>query len=186
METARPWLKKYHIGDGEKFFCLMQHNFDRFRDSFPISLAASNNVENAENWIQKKIQGWEQQSMFSFAIIDKNSGKLIGDSIIKNIDWYVPKAEIGYCITSEFEGKGLMQEVLTALHTFAFEQLGIEKLFLKIATLNHRSFKLAERTGYLQEGILKNEYRTADGELIDIYYYGLTKCHYFKWKEKNK
>lgn len=185
IETNRIWLRKYSKGDGIKFFCLMQHNYDRFKDNFPISVAAADNVENAEFWIQNKINGWLEQSMFSFAIFDKDSGALIGDSIIKNIDWMVPKAEIGYCISGEFEGKGLMQEVIWALNQLSFIKLGMERLYLKIATTNDRSIKLAERCGYLKEGVLKHDYKKTDGDLVDICYYGLIKKHYFNLIEKD-
>lgn len=186
LETKRLWLNKYKNGEGKKFFNLMQHNHDRLKNTFPISLAASDSMENAESWIQRKVTGWMEGTMFSFAIHDKGSGAFIGDSIIKNVDWTVPKAELGYFITKEFEGKGLMQEVLCALHEFAFTLLGLEKLYLKISTTNLRSCKLAERCGYSLEGTLKQDYRTADGFLSDICYYGLTKDNYWREKDSRK
>ncbi|MDQ3394186.1 MAG: GNAT family N-acetyltransferase [Bacteroidota bacterium] len=183
IETQRLLLKKYQSGDGKNFFRLMQQNRSRLKDSFPISLAASDTEENAELWVQKKVKGWLEGTMYSFAIVDNASGAYIGDSIIKNIDWKIPKAEIGYCITKEFEGRGLMQEVLWALNEFAFETLGFERLYLKIAVINSRSSKLAERCGYKLEGVLKNDYRSANGTLRDVCCYGLTKGIYEKEKK---
>lgn len=184
LETERLWLKKYKSGNGSKFYEFMHENEARLRDSFPVSLAACGTRENAELWIKKKVIGWLEHSMFSFAVYDKATGSFIGDSMIKNIDWQVPKAEMGYCISKDHEAKGLMQEVLFTIIEFSFTKLKMEKLYLKIQTTNVRSYRLAERCGFSREGTHKNEYRTYEGHLVDIFYYGLTRDQYFEWKEK--
>lgn len=175
IETERTTLRQYQQGDGIAFFNLLQKNKSRLVDSFPVTLSQANTKENAEFWIRKKIIEWLNQTSFCFAVTDKTNEQLIGDAIIKNIDWSVPKAEIGYFIDKSYEGTGLMKEVLRAVNIFCFKNLGTNKLFLKCLQSNTRSFGLAESCGYKQEGMMQSDFKTFEGKLVDTFYYGLTK-----------
>jgi len=174
LETDRTIIKKYTEGDGLAFFELIQENKDRLLDSFPLTLANTTDEKTTELYIQTKIAEWYEQVSFSFGIWSKNDSKYIGHISIKNIDWVIPKAELAYLITKDFEGKGLMSEVLNVLITFCFNELFMNRLFIRVMTDNNRSIKLAEKFGFNKEGKLRNDHRTYNGELVDLFIYGLT------------
>lgn len=175
IDTERTKLRQFQQGDGEQFFMLLKKNKNRLTDTFPRTLSNATTPENAEFWIRKKIVDWLNQTAYCFAIIDKKTDTLIGEILVKNIEWSVPIAEIGYFIDEPYEGKGIMKEVLLKINSFSFEKLGLNKLFLKCMQANTKSFSLAEKCGYRREGIMQKDFRTLDGELVDTFYYGLVR-----------
>lgn len=174
IETRRTVLKRYKTGDGKKFYRIIEENRTRMIDSFPVMLSNTHDEISAEYYVRKKIEEWDEQSAFNFGIWLKDGGSYIGHISIKNIDWVIPRGEIAYVISGEYEGKGIMTEALKAVIKFSFESLCMKRLFLRVMTNNNRSFKLAERCGFIREGTLRKDHKTYEGKLVDLYYYGMT------------
>ena len=105
LNTERTVIKQYTEGDGLVFFELIQENKERLADSFPLTLANTTDETTTELYIQTKIAEWYEQKSFSFGIWTKEESKYIGHISVKNIDWVIPKAELAYLITKEYEGK---------------------------------------------------------------------------------
>ena len=180
IETDRTILKRYKAGDGKIFYDIIEKNRNRMIDSFPIMLSNTHDEISAEYYIRKRVKEWEEQSAFNFGIWLKDNGEYTGHISIKNIDWVIPRGEIAYIISGEYEGKGIMTEALSAIIKFGFENLSMNRLILRIMTDNNRSYELAERCGFLREGILRKDHKTYEGELVDLYYYGITRKDYEK------
>jgi ribosomal-protein-serine acetyltransferase len=180
LETQRTILKKYNAKDGEIFFAFVGKNKDRMLNSFPIILSSIHDEFSVNYFIKRKIEEWDERSAFNFAIWHKENGNYIGHISIKNIDWMIPRGELAYIISEEYEGKGIMSEAVKTLIRFGFSELLLSKLFLRILTDNEKSIRLAEKCGFSKEGLLRKDHRTFMGELVDLYYYGLTKEDYQK------
>ncbi len=178
LETERTIIKQYKEGEGAVFFDLIQENKNRLLDSFPLTLANIANETTTELYIQAKIVEWYEQKTFSFGIWTKDELSHIGHVSIKNIDWVIPKAELAYFIAKDYERKGIMKEVLITVIKFCFDELMMERLYVRVMTNNERSFKLAEKCGFIKEGILRKDHRTYDGSLADLLIYGMTSADY--------
>ena len=101
----------------------------------------------------------------------KSTGRLIGSSGLHRIDWDVPRFEIGYwCRTSEV-GKGSITEAVHRIACFAFEELAANRVEIRTDEKNRRSWRVAERSGFTYEGLLRNECRDALGNLRDTRIY---------------
>ena len=98
---------------------------------------------------------------------------VIGQLAIKNIDWTIPKAELGYFIDQAHEGKGIVTEALQIVIQYAFADLKMNKLFLRTLVGNVGSQKVAEKNGFIKEGILRKEFKSGNNKLEDVVYYGL-------------
>lgn len=181
LGTERTVLKKYRVGDGGLFFELIENNRRRLFQSFPIILSTVTNELNAELFIRSRLNEWTEQQSFTFAIWNQEQTNLIGHLSIKNIDWTIPRAELAYFLSQEYEGKGLMTEVLSKIISLCFVELGMNKLFVRVITSNDKSYKVAEKCGFIREGIIRKDYRASDGELVDLYYYGLTREDFEKF-----
>ncbi|MFX1514738.1 MAG: GNAT family N-acetyltransferase [Promethearchaeota archaeon] len=68
-------------------------------------------------------------------------------------------AEIGYDLTKEYWGKGLMTEALEAFIRFGFEVMNLNRIEATTNVKNERSRKVLTRLGFVQEGILRQKYR---------------------------
>ena len=104
-----------------------------------------------------------------------HEGELMAVVLVKNIDWRIPKCELGYFIDQSKEGKGIMTVLVNNTLAYCFDELKMEKVFLRISLENMASIKIAEKTGFEKEGLLRKEFKTETGELIDVLYYGKVK-----------
>lgn len=181
LETERTYLKQIRITDATSFYNLIQKNKKRLQDSFPVTLDNTINETTTELFIQSRFSEWEERISFAFGLWAKDSGELIGYVSVKNIDWVIPRAEIAYFISSDYEGKGIMKEALQGTIKFCFEELKIIRLFLRIMTDNKRSNILAEKCGFIKEGMFRKDHRTFDGNLKDLNYFGMTYEDYEKF-----
>ncbi len=57
----------------------------------------------------------------------------------------------------------------------AFNEVGLNKVYCRVAPNNIASNRVAQKNGFELEGVLKQEFRIQDGSLIDLNYYGLLK-----------
>lgn len=174
LETKKTILKKYQTGEGIHLYKLINNNRERLKNWFPKTVSSITDVIKAEEFILERIKGMQENKNFSFGIWEKISNTLIGHLFLHDIDWTIAKVELGFYITKEKEGKGLMKEALSIVIKFCFETLELKKILLRIAPENERSTILSENLGFTKEGIIRNDFITIDGILKDLIYYGMT------------
>jgi len=105
----------------------------------------------------------------------KSTAQLIGSSGLHRINWAIPKFEIGYWCRTSAVGKGYISEAVHQIACFAFEQLGANRVEIRTDEKNVRSWRVAERSGFTYEGLLRNECRDAHGKLRDTRIYSAIK-----------
>lgn len=90
-----------------------------------------------------------------FAIVDNETGHVIGtlglhhswaekDPQFKDLN----VAEVGYVLSKEYWGRGLMTEAVTAVFEFCFETLGLDLLTVRHFIENVRSRRVIEKCGF--------------------------------------
>lgn len=99
-------------------------------------------------WIERNIQRYAQHGFGLWALILKESGKLIGDCglVVQEVDG-VEEVEIGYHIRRDSWGRGLATEAAQACRDYGFSQLGFGKLISLINPANIASRRVAEKNG---------------------------------------
>ncbi|HEV7929019.1 MAG TPA: GNAT family protein [Nitrosospira sp.] len=93
---------------------------------------------------------------------------------------YVPRdekgvAEIGYWISSEHQGKGIVTRCARALIEHAFRYLGADRVEIHAAALNFRSRAVAERLRFDLEERRKNAHPLPNGIIDDLVVYSIHK-----------
>lgn len=99
-------------------------------------------------------------------------GALCGSVRLKDIDRVDRKAKIGYFIGSPFAGRGIVTSAVRAILSYGFGQLGLNRIELHCASANERSKRVAERLGFVLEGVLRQD-EYLNGEFVDQHLYGL-------------
>ncbi len=171
LETSRLIIAPLKIEEAEAFYEMLTNNFNRIKESFPKTSSANTSLADSRKYIQEKIVEFENKTFFSFGICLKEENKLIGQLAIKNIDWSIPKGELGYFIDQTYEGKGIVTEALQKVIHYAFTDLKMNKLFLRTLLDNVASQKVAEKNGFIKEGILRKEFKSGNNKLEDVIYY---------------
>lgn len=75
-------------------------------------------------------------------------------------------AEIGYWLGEPFWSRGIVTEAVTALTDYAFDSLGLLRVYARVFEWNLASMRVLEKAGYALEGRLKMAV-TKDGKTID-------------------
>jgi len=176
--TDRTVVRRFRENDGSAFFELLRDNHARLIDHFPKLIRQISDKDQGEFYIRRKIANWLLQEEFSFGIWEHESAALIGAIYLHQIEWQTPKARVSFFIDQHFAGRGLMTESLAVAIRFAFRQLKIEKLYLPTAMDNYAAQRLARKSGFRREGDLREEFRRAGGELLDVMLFGLTRSEY--------
>lgn len=80
-------------------------------------------------------------------------GKLAGVASLVVIDWMHKWTVIGYWISEEMQGKGLVTKSSRSLIDYAFHDLKLNRVEIRCATENQKSRAVIERLGLKKEGI---------------------------------
>ncbi len=78
--------------------------------------------------------------------------------------------ELAYVVAPEARGRGLARGAVQLLGDWAFDQLRLQRLQLRIEPENTASIALAERAGYTREGVLRSAY-VVRGRRTDVAMY---------------
>lgn len=85
----------------------------------------------------------------------------------KNIDQVNRKTEIGYWLSAALQGQGIMRRSCKALLQYAFEELGMNRVQIKVGVGNDKSSRIPQVLGFKQEGVQR------DGEYLNGHFHDL-------------
>lgn len=109
----------------------------------------------ARTWLERYQEGRDEGSREAFAIVDEDGG-FLGLALAPRIEQEARTAELGYVVAPAARGLGVATEALRQLTRWAFADLGLLRLELMITVENAASKRVAERCGYVREGVLRS------------------------------
>ncbi|MHB8578340.1 MAG: GNAT family N-acetyltransferase [Ignavibacteriaceae bacterium] len=98
---------------------------------------------------------------------------------VHNGDRLNKKAEIGYWLGEEFQGKGVMTRSCRALINYAFTDAGLNRITIKCAEGNKKSQAIPEKLNFSFEGIEK-EGQFLYYKYVDLFVYSMLKKDWSK------
>ena len=111
----------------------------------------------AANWVARYERGWAEGSRAGFAIL-RGDGPIVGFAGIFGLDDPGAEGEIGYLVAAEARGQGIAGRSVALLTRWGFDELGLERIELRIDTDNVASARVAERAGYRLDGVLRSKH----------------------------
>jgi RimJ/RimL family protein N-acetyltransferase len=81
---------------------------------------------------------------------------ILGGASVYDIEAEWARASTGYWLASHARGRGIATRAVRLLARWAFVDLGIERLQLTCGPDNLASQRVAERTGFTREGVLRS------------------------------
>ena len=158
--------------DQHEFFNLIDRNRPRLEAFFAGTVSKTRTLEDTKDYVTEITIKAGQKTYLPFLLLNTHDNTLIGFIDIKNIDWNIPKGELGYFIDEEYANKGIFTKALKVFTNFCFESYGFNKLFLRTHESNYSARKVAENCGFEIEGTIRRDYKTTTGDLVDLLYYG--------------
>lgn len=93
-------------------------------------------------------------------------------------NWDHGLAEVGYALSTAWQGRGLMVRALESLLSDLFTNTKLERIEARCATENTASQRVLEKTGFLREGRLRRYFRL-QGKRVDNFLYARLKTDFF-------
>jgi RimJ/RimL family protein N-acetyltransferase len=162
--TIRPW----RLDDADS---LARHANNRkvwlgLRDLFPHPYT----IQDAQEFLQRAVS---EQPEMTFCI-EIDGAAVGGIGVHPGQDVHRQTAELGYWLSQEFWGRGIMTEAVAAFTDFCFEKFQPRRIYAEPFANNLASARVLEKAGFAFEGRLKNNV-LKDGKLLDSLLYARTK-----------
>ena len=172
MQFNKFEIRPLAAGDLNEYFRLVETNRKRLENFFVGTTSRTKTIEETEVFLSEIIKKAENKIYFPFIIVDTENKSFAGFIDVKNIDWNIPKAEIGFYIDKNYENKGITKKAISILTDYCFGHYQFKKIFLRTHQSNIAAQKVAEHGGFELEGTIRRDYKTTAGELVDLLYYG--------------
>ena len=153
----------------EEFFALVQKNWERLLDWYPW-LDEVETLEKTRGFIRGKLQRFADSNGFTAGFFEHEV--LIGVIALEYIDWSNQITEIGYWLSAETEGQGLISQACPILIEYAFRQLKMNRVQIRCASENWRSRAIPEKLGFKPEGLIRQAEKLPD-RFVDLVVYGM-------------
>lgn len=178
FESSRIRLRKMTQEDTELYHA-WRNDMEVMRSTNPSMDVYS--LEETQGFVDQVILG--SQSSRSYILVDKANEAPIGIVSLILIDYKNRNAE---CIIDigekEYWGKGYGTEGLKLLLDYAFYELNLHRVSLKVFSFNDRAIHLYKKLGFQQEGLIR-ECLFREGKWHHVIQMGILQEEYFKKQE---
>jgi ribosomal-protein-alanine N-acetyltransferase len=144
LTTARLILRQLTTDDDKEIFAIRSdEQVNRYLDR-----AGCKTIDEARQFIDKINTAVSNNESIYWAIARKNQPGLIGTICLWNISKGQSKAEIGFELLPQYQGKGFMQEAVTAVIEYGFKTMKLRLIEGVVDPNNARSIKLMEKNNF--------------------------------------
>ncbi len=154
-------LTEISLASAQLIYDSIQRSRTHLKEWLPF-VDSTKSVNDTRNFIKSVINSTcpKRDIIFEIRFKEYFAG-LVG---FKEIDHANGKTEIGYWLDKSMTGKGIMIRSCKALISYAFEELNLNRIMIKVATNNNKSKAIPLALGFLTEGIER------DGEYLHNQY----------------
>ncbi|MEX1140493.1 MAG: GNAT family protein [Bacteroidota bacterium] len=146
-------LRDLSESDATRLFGLLDANRSYLREWLPW-LDTQRAVQDSIQFIRTAREFSQRHESQALGIWYR--GELCGIISFHRIDWPNNATMVGYWLSAEFQGKGIMTEACKAFVDFGFAQLGLHRIEIRCAPGNLKSRAIPERLGFTMEATLRD------------------------------
>ncbi|HEY6029906.1 MAG TPA: GNAT family N-acetyltransferase [Gaiellaceae bacterium] len=166
--TLRPWTREDVTAIAA---ACSDPEIPRWLDTVPQPYGEA----EARAYVAYAERGWRGRGAETpFAVVDAESGEVLGSC---GVHWTDPEqavAEVGYWVRREARGRGVATRATRLVAGWVLGTLHYERLQLRADPLNEASCRVAERAGFTREGVLRSaRFSPRQGRRTDVAYYSL-------------
>jgi RimJ/RimL family protein N-acetyltransferase len=165
-------IRPLEVSDLKAYFDLVERNRKRLEDFFTGTVSRTKDFTETKIFLTELSAKREAKQYFPFVLVDNLTNEFAAFIDLKNLDWTIPKAEIGCYTDGKYAGKGLTTTAMRLFVDYCFDNFKLKKIFLRTHHTNKPAQTLAEKCGFEIEGNIRMDYKTTAGEIVDLIYYG--------------
>jgi len=181
IETKRLILRNYSEKDLDNVFRLKSEpTVWKFS-----SKVTSNKIEDAQIYLENILRNYSEDKKDFQALFLKDTEEYIGEVGILSFAKQNNRAVLGYNLLPKYWGNGYATEITKALVKYLFDVEKLERIEALTADENIASRKVLEKSGFLQEGLLRN-FAYINNRYTSVCYYGIIKDDYYRMQNNYK
>lgn len=166
IETHRLILRPFTIEDAQDMFdnWASDPEVTRF-----LTWPAHTGVEVTRRVLTDWIGRYGDDGFMNWAIEWKENGSVIGNISVVKLNEDTEAADIGYCLSRAYWGRGIMPEALRAVMDYLFDTVGLNRVAACHDVKNPKSGRVMAKAGMKQEGILRGGGRNNQGICDEVW-----------------
>lgn len=162
LESQRLYLSPMNLEDLDMY--------TKWMNSLSVQLPLGNFTSTYSLAREKEALEGMLKRDHSFAVIDKEGDRLIGNCSLFDVDYQKGICELGIFIGEEEDrGKGFGPEVIDMLLGYGFKLLGLHNIMLRVFAFNKRGIKAYEKVGFKVFGTRHEAYKVGQKLYDEVY-----------------
>ncbi|WP_310550893.1 GNAT family N-acetyltransferase [Paenibacillus glufosinatiresistens] len=170
FETNRLLIRAPRTGDGADLCAAIRESLEELRPWMAFAQTEPD-PKSSEKVTRLGRDEFKQRTDLPLRLYDRETGGFVGCSGLHRIDWSLRRFEIGYWIRTSCAGMGYMTEAVNGIVDWAVAELGANRLEIRCSGRNRRSAAVAERCGFVLEGVLRRNQKSPAGGWEDTRIY---------------
>lgn len=163
VPTKESAVKAYNLIDSCRDY--LSEFLDWVNSDYTLDISVNSFVRNAE--------AFKRGNFFCYFIKTKTSDDIIGYISLTIKQNGVVSA--GFWLGDKYQKQGYLQESLQKLIGFSFKETIIERINIQTDIDNYKSQKVAEKAGFVFDGLIYSFRLDRNGNAVDMYNYTLLK-----------
>lgn len=168
LETARLRLEPLAPQHVDSLWDSVMESVDELKQWLPW--AVSPTMKETLAFAETCKADWVENRSWTFAMC--RGGEAIGTVGLADLEPQTRRAELGYWVRTADAGQGLMSEAAAATVDFGFSEIGLHRIELEAGVNNPGSIRVAEKLGFVREGLARKAGWAAPG-FYDTVRFGL-------------
>jgi len=115
--------------------------------------------KDSVNYLELCERGWDLGTEFGFSILSERGGAFLGLCGINHLNTSLLLGNLGYWVRTTRTGEGIATRAALLAARFGFERLGLKRLEIVVEPSNGASLRVAQKTGAVREGLMRNRVR---------------------------
>jgi len=129
---------------------------------------------DARTYVAMTRRGWKDGTHAAFAVLDAETGEVVGSVGLHWLDTEHGVAEVGYWVRAESRGQGVATRATRLAARWALTDCGMNRLQLRADQRNVASQRVAESAGFRRDGLLRwVRFNQRQGRRVDFVLYSL-------------
>ncbi|MBN2958231.1 MAG: GNAT family N-acetyltransferase [Streptococcus gordonii] len=172
IETKRLLLRPFLESDAQVMYDSWASRPDNL---LHVTWDAHESPEVTQQSIARWVENYQNMDFYKWAIcLKENPDSVIGDISVVDMDEAVNACEVGYILSKDYWGQGLMTEALKAVLNYLLQDAGFNRVTARFVTANPASGRVMAKAGMSYEGTFRQAV-LHKGQVKDFSVYGILK-----------
>lgn len=168
IESSRLLLRPVRIEDAEDMFVYASDPLVTRHTTWE----PHGSVHVTRAFLKSILEGYAAGDVRNWAVVHRDDKRMIGSAGFLFWDQVARRAEIGYAMSRDYWGSGLMTEAVTEIVRFGFERMDLNRIEARCDSENTASARVLQKCGMQHEGTLREQF-VRHGELRDMQLYAI-------------